>query len=512
MLDVPRSLTSFYRLDSDSATADRVAEPGASELRTIPEKLVSCVWFEPHWRPAAFATLDGRAFTVRSPGQWNRQAGPDFRQAVIEYVDGEVCRGDVEVHRVASGWTAHRHHLDSRYNEVILHVILRNDRAASEIVRADGQTVPQMVLSDWLSRPIADYRAEISLEDYPRRHVPRIGHCYTALRALPPEDIQDFLERAGVTRLQQRAERWTSRVAEAGLAQATYEAVLRSLGAAGYRQPFQALARELSWDKAQRCLDRVPHADRRVGAEALVLGMAGMLALAQDKAEEFDAETQAYIAELSAYWQVFPREVTVAYRVETQVNWRAPHVRPANTPERRLAGMAQLLARYPTTDLVQASDTLCQVLQGPADLKSARKRVKQLSELFDTPEESYWSCRSRFGSRITPTQRLIGEQRALTLVIDALLPLLLLEAQQQGDTARQHLLFACFRAALRLPDNAILRDMKRRLLGEDPVLLPLVSRACHQQGLLQVYEDYCSHDEGDCQGCDFPIQAAVQRS
>jgi hypothetical protein len=32
-----------------------------------------------------------------------------------------------------------------------------------------------------------------------------------------------------------------------------------------------------------------------------------------------------------------------------------------------------------------------------------------------------------------------------------------------------------------------------------------VTRACHQQGLLQVFEDYCSHDDGDCQGCNFPL-------
>jgi hypothetical protein len=94
------------------------------------------------------------------------------------------------------------------------------------------------------------------------------------------------------------------------------------------------------------------------------------------------------------------------------------------------------------------------------------------------------------------------------LVIDAILPLLLLEAGQQGDARSQDALLACFRLAPRLPDNAIIRDMERRLLGENPTLLALVTRACHQQGLLQVFEDYCSHDDGDCQGCHFPLLQA----
>ncbi len=52
-----------------------VAEPEDLRASNIPEKLVSCIWFEPRWRPERLETLDGRRFTVHSPGQWNRRAG-----------------------------------------------------------------------------------------------------------------------------------------------------------------------------------------------------------------------------------------------------------------------------------------------------------------------------------------------------------------------------------------------------------------------------------------------------
>ena len=158
---------------------------------------------------------------------------------MIEYADGEVCRGDVEVHRVASGWTAHRHHVDARYNNVMLHVILYNDRAATEISRADGQSVPQVVLTDWLSRPIETYRAEISLEDYPRQHAPRIGHCYTALRALPAAEIQNFLQRAGEVRLRQRAVRWSQRVEDVDCPKRCMKRVSDHLGQPDIVSPFK---------------------------------------------------------------------------------------------------------------------------------------------------------------------------------------------------------------------------------------------------------------------------------
>jgi site-specific DNA recombinase len=59
----------------------------------------------------------------------------------------------------ASGWTAHRHHLDARYNSVILHVFLWNDRPAAMAQRADGQLLPQVALAPYLSRPLAAYQA-----------------------------------------------------------------------------------------------------------------------------------------------------------------------------------------------------------------------------------------------------------------------------------------------------------------------------------------------------------------
>ena len=48
--------------------------------------------------------------------------------------------------------------------------------------------------------------------------------------------------------------------------------------------------------------------------------------------------------------------------------------------------------------------------------------------------------------------------------------------------------------------------MARRLLGDDAALLSPVTGARQQQGLLQILTDYCGNDEGDCQGCDFPLQ------
>lgn len=498
MSDETLYLDACYELRIDPLEA---AETSAPLPHEVPEKLLCCLWFDATWRPSQLATLDGRALTVISPGQWNRHAGPDFRQAVIVFDDGERCVGDVEVHRLVSGWTAHRHHLDARYNQVILHVVFHHDRLRTDVVRADGQSVPQVALESWLPHPLSFYRDEIPLEDYPHKRVPHIGHCYAALCRLSLSQVQQFLERAGETRLQRRAARWRRRVASVGCGQAIYEAIFRALGAVGYRQRFQSLARLLPWHEAQRCLRGISGTSRVEAAEALLLGFAGLVSRVIPN--QADVETQTYHALMSRYWTRFP--VDIRQRAWVGLRWEQPHVRPMNTPERRLAGMAQLLAQYHDTDLFQASQALCDAYRGQTDVKSMRALCRALGELCATPLPSYWCPRAHLGSRPVKVQRLIGAQRALTIVVDAILPLLLLDAQLRGNTTLCHTLLACYRVAPRLPDNAVLRDMARRLLGHDPVLLALVKQARHQQGIQQIFDDFCSHNEGDCQGCEFPL-------
>jgi Protein of unknown function (DUF2851) len=165
---MPHPAMSWHTLYPTVPASAWVAEAPVSWHRTIPEKLVRCLWFDQRWRPSALRTLDGREVIVHSPGRWNLQTGPDFQQASIAFVDGIRHRGDVEIHRYASGWTAHRHHLDARYNNVILHVFLWNDRQAPEVRRADGQLVPQVALEQFLSRPLATYQADIILGGCPR--------------------------------------------------------------------------------------------------------------------------------------------------------------------------------------------------------------------------------------------------------------------------------------------------------------------------------------------------------
>jgi hypothetical protein len=284
-----------------------------------------------------------------------------------------------------------------------------------------------------------------------------------------------------------------------------YEAVLRSLGSTGYRQQFQRLASLVTWQELRDCLASVPATTQGVAAEALLLGLAGMLPHTPQADAALDQETQHYCACLQQLWRAFPRHIQ--QRAWQNVSWQQPHVRPGNTPERRLAAMAHLLARYHGTSLLDAAWCCCQLFLSQTHSTAAQALCKALVDLFVFPVTSYWTAHSRLGSRQGRPQRLIGIQRALTLVVDAVLPVLLLAAP--AAESLHAVLLACYQAAPRLPNNYLLRYMARRLLGDDPALLSLIRGARQQQGMLQIFYDYCDNDEGNCQGCDFPSAPAL---
>jgi hypothetical protein len=167
--------------------------------------------------------------------------------------------------------------------------------------------------------------------------------------------------------------------------------------------------------------------------------------------------------------------------------------------------MAQMLAHYHATSLLDAAVTLCRTHSGGTDTRTARALGHALARLLDVPTLSYWTRRAHLAGHIGKGQRLIGVQRAHTVMIDAMLPVLLVQAQRHADIALSDRLLACYHSAPFLPDNHVLRYMRHRMLGNNPALLAHVTGARQQQGLLQLFTDFCGNDEGNCQGCDFPL-------
>jgi len=237
-------------------------------------------------------TRDGRSFRVVYPGRPADGPGPDFRDAILSAVDGTRVRGDVEIHVRASGWPAHGHHSDPRYNGVVFHVTA--DASAGADVRTEsGLRIPLLPLSPVLRKTAGPARSRS----------PRVLPDLTLAEA---GDRRFLAKSAGLTLEMERA----------GPDQALYAAVLECLGYSRNRGAFRRLAARLQWAALSSFVRLHPPYGDAAAAALLWAGGFG----------EKPADG--------------PRPAGRAPR------WAAASGRPDNAPRTRVCGAAALAARF----------------------------------------------------------------------------------------------------------------------------------------------------------------------
>ena len=91
------------------------------------EDFLHYVWRYQHFLRPDLQTTSGEPVSVVEVGEPNLHGGPDFFNARIR-IDGTLWAGHVEIHVSASEWHLHGHGTDPAYDNVILHVVLEEER------------------------------------------------------------------------------------------------------------------------------------------------------------------------------------------------------------------------------------------------------------------------------------------------------------------------------------------------------------------------------------------------
>ena len=261
----------------DKALHDRTARVAEPPAAADDELAWQARWFSGACG-REFTTSAGRPVTVTDFGQWNRESGPDFAQAVVR-LDGREHRGAIEVDLEASGWEQHRHATNPAYENVVLHVVVRRPGKLHFSRTAAHREVPQICLADHPG----------TAAEWESFAAARPGRCAAPLRQLAPDHLTALLAEAARRRLERKGAALTAMIAARGPDAALYEATAITLGYKNNKLPFQLLAQ------------RVP---RRTAAsargEALLFGLAGFLEKPQPPSGAARAETAAL---WSAWWK-----------------------------------------------------------------------------------------------------------------------------------------------------------------------------------------------------------------
>ena len=204
------------------------------------ERLIHCIWSEQLFRKTM--QLDGQELAISSPGWWNLEAGPDFRNAEI-FIGGRRLCGDIEIHLHSAEWYHHRHHEDPRYNGVIMHVVIYKSKTTC--IRQDGQPVPILELKDHLLEELRLLQQRIPIHQFPFGPEANVRLCRRFLEDHDAHSVEKILDSAGDLRMKRKKDRYLAVIGQKSFLQAFYEGLMEGMGYKQSRYAFRELARRV---------------------------------------------------------------------------------------------------------------------------------------------------------------------------------------------------------------------------------------------------------------------------
>ncbi|HUI10763.1 MAG TPA: DUF2851 family protein [Bacteroidota bacterium] len=408
--------------------------------RTTRETTLRDIWQHQAFNRLPLLTDEGISVAVRFPGTPNADGGPDFTDARIR-IGSVLARGDVELHAQSASWHAHGHDADPHYNRVILHAVLRPGRRTHAPRTASGRAVPQVVLS-----------GHVDLRRLPARPRRPGEICLASGARVSPLLLHRKLRRLGKRKIAARVRALALRLdqimSEATVnpwGQLLYECLMEGMGYSKNRRPFLALARSLPIARVAAAAGGDAHA-----AEALLFGEAGLLPPSRSIS---DKESRGYVRCQRRRWRSLRGEPRGTL---CEADWLFFRMRPANFPTARLAGLCRLIP------LIAGEGALERVL-APLERPEATPgaALREIRNLFAVRAAGFWSRHVHFRARGGRVR--IGRERIHDLVFNAVVPLALLRARREGDTALARRALALLEA---MPGGFLpsaLADMERRL-------------------------------------------------
>jgi hypothetical protein len=432
----------------------------------FPEKQAALIWQQLVGKKLT-SSEDGLV-SVIYPGRTNGDNGPDFRDAVIVN-KSHLTKGDVEIHVKSRDWYSHEHHTDAEYNNVILHVVMWHDCNSTTLLQS-GKTVPVLCLAKALR-----YQAYLLPYQLP---------CFQILDRVDRQTLRNLLNTVGEERFKQKAMHFRTEILRPALravsageevGQVLFRGVMRALGYAKNTKPFEDLA------------DRMPlsSVESREGLalkQALLLGTAGLLP-SQRWQGKFAMEKE--VQELEEIWQSADKKVETMKKGD----WNLSHIYPNNTPVRRIVAQSYLIERYSEGKLL--AGILQLVKEAPL---SGGHRV--LEDGLTVTGDGYWRDHFDFGVRSkTRILALLGNNKAGEIAVNVVLPFAFFWGELTNEAKITENAIELYRNYPKLAENCITRHMKKQLCLEESFDFT----ACHQQGLIHVFRNYCR--EGRCTQC-----------
>ncbi len=351
-------------------------------MEFMPEEFYQYVWQTGAFSIKELKTTQNEAIQIIHPGIKNTHAGPDFFNARVKIGETEWA-GNVEVHILASDWFKHHHEIDEAYNQIILHVVCKND---CEVIRKDGSKVAILLLTDYLN-PVLATNYKLLIENI--NWIP----CEKMLNSIDSIYKTQMLHRTATERLEIKAMLIEQDVAylNGDWETAFYRHTAKCFGFKTNAVPFGMLAKTIPH------LILGKHKNNLHQIEAIVFGQAGML-----NENLIDDYGISLLKEYKFLKQKYDLKGMDAFI------WKFMRMRPVNFPTIRIAQFAWLVCNSAHLFSKILSDT----------------SINQLKKLFKAETSDYWKEHFLFDKKTVFSEKNLGENSINSLLINAVAPFL----------------------------------------------------------------------------------------
>ena len=404
------------------------------------EKLLHYIWQHRLWSYADMMTNDGRRVRVIDVGLHNMDAGPDFFNAKVE-IDGQMWVGNIEIHVRASDWKRHHHDTDPAYDNVILHVVQKDD---APVYRTNGERIPQVEL-----RVSPQFNEQYEALVNAKQDVP----CLARIKQVPQLTITEWMERLAFERLLDKVDRVRTMLEQlaGNWEEVCYITLARTLGFGLNNDAFERLARSTPL----RLLGK--HSDSLLQIEALLYGQAGMLNPCEHTAD-------AYYQQLCKEYRFLATKFSLT-PLEPQA-WKLFRIRPQNFPYRRIAMMAHFLQG--------GFQLMARIIEAPDE--------KALRALFEVNLTGYWATHYTFGKPVFQPAKALSNSSIDIVLINTVAPLLYARGELTGDYPLTEKAVALLEA---------LRPEKNSIVSQFSYAGIPCTDALTSQALIQLKRNYC---------------------
>ena len=466
---------------------NRGISDGAANSVRADKKLVKEIWSSQKIERRGVKTVDGDRIFVISPGEWNFDSGPDFRNARIN-INGTEIGCDVAVgvyssdikNTVANGKSGNQ----------ILNVFLRQGRPAPAAAGRPGRQLYSLELKNYVDQDLDFLESGFDIEDYPTGESAAAGKCAASFAGNYP--LLDYITGlAGDERIIRKSRTFAKMLGRMPLSDVIYRGLMDGLGYGPNRANFGVLCEKLPLGKIKDLTGSAGENEKFLVVQAVLFGTAGLIP-GMESRDTQDDEAGRYISKIREIWRGVSADVSTDGTMDSK-SWKFGGLRPFNFPYRRIAAASFIISKYGAAGLEKL---FYNFYNGLKENRLDPKKFYRELKFNEAAGADFWSSRTTFYSRpLKKPVAYIGEERVSQIIVNTFLPVAL---ALNEDSAAERNIYGWWEKLPACSLNRITKYASKRIgFGN------AIDKERSQQGLMQLFRDYCDTKKGVCAGCAF---------